>query len=69
MDRHCENAVKAAEYLRDHPQVTWIKYPALADNPEEPLVDKHGRTRLSILVSASKAVAKPAPSSSTRCNW
>ena len=27
MDRHCENAVKAAEYLRDHPQVAWVNYP------------------------------------------
>ncbi|MGB5064211.1 MAG: PLP-dependent transferase, partial [Candidatus Competibacter sp.] len=51
MDRHCENAVKAAEYLRDHPQVTWIKYPALADSPEKPLVDKYMGGRGSSILS------------------
>ena len=51
MDRHCENAVKAAEYLRDHPQVTWIKYPALSDSPEKPLVDKYMGGRGSSILS------------------
>ena len=51
MDRHCENAVKAAEYLRDHPQVTWIKYPALADSSEKPLVDKYMGGRGSSILS------------------
>jgi len=51
MDRHCENAVKAAEYLRDHPQVVWVKYPALADSPEKPLVDKYMGGRGSSILS------------------
>ena len=51
MDRHCENAVKAAEYLRDHSQVSWIKYPALADSPEKPLVDKYMGGRGSSILS------------------
>ncbi|MBE2293486.1 MAG: bifunctional O-acetylhomoserine aminocarboxypropyltransferase/cysteine synthase [Phycisphaerales bacterium] len=51
MDRHCENALKAAEYLRDHPQVTWIKYPALPDSPEKPLVDKYMGGRGSSILS------------------
>ncbi|MFO7641229.1 MAG: aminotransferase class I/II-fold pyridoxal phosphate-dependent enzyme [Candidatus Competibacteraceae bacterium] len=51
MDRHCENAVKAAEYLRDHPQVEWVKYPALADSPEKPLVDKYMGGRGSSILS------------------
>jgi O-acetylhomoserine (thiol)-lyase len=51
MDRHCENAVKAAEYLRGHPQVVWIKYPALADSPEKPLVDKYMGGRGSSILS------------------
>ena len=41
----------AAEYLRDHPQVTWIKYPALADSPEKPLVDKYMGGRGSSILS------------------
>jgi O-acetylhomoserine (thiol)-lyase len=41
MDRHCENAVKVASYLRDHPQVEWVRYAGLPDNPDYPLVEKY----------------------------
>ena len=34
MERHCENALKVAEYLQRHPQVEWVKYAGLADHPE-----------------------------------
>ncbi|MBL8253346.1 MAG: PLP-dependent transferase, partial [Candidatus Competibacter sp.] len=44
-------AVKAAEYLRDHPQVVWVRYPALADSPEKPLVDKYMGGRGSSILS------------------
>ena len=27
--RHCENALKVAKYLKDHPRVAWVKYPGL----------------------------------------
>lgn len=37
MERHCENAVKVAQYLQDHPQVSWVKYAGLADHPEQEL--------------------------------
>ena len=33
MDRHCENAIKAAEYLSEHELVEWIRYPGLKDDP------------------------------------
>lgn len=29
MDRHCENALKLAEYLEAHPKVGWVNYPGL----------------------------------------
>ena len=29
MKKHCENALTVAEYLRNHPQVGWVNYPAL----------------------------------------
>lgn len=32
MERHCENALVVAEYLDDHPEVTWVNYPGLADH-------------------------------------
>ncbi|ASA57825.1 O-acetylhomoserine aminocarboxypropyltransferase/cysteine synthase family protein [Vibrio gazogenes] len=33
MDRHCENAQRLAEYLRQHPKVEWVNYAALPDSP------------------------------------
>jgi O-acetylhomoserine (thiol)-lyase len=29
MQRHCDNALKAAEYLASHKQVSWVSYPGL----------------------------------------
>jgi len=33
MERHCENAMAVAEYLEDHPEVSWVNYPGLASHP------------------------------------
>ncbi len=33
MERHCENTVKLATYLQEHPKVSWVKYAALKDSP------------------------------------
>ena len=37
MERHCENALKVAHYLQNHPQVAWVKYAGLPDHPEHDL--------------------------------
>ena len=29
VERHCSNAQKVAEFLRDHPRVVWVSYPGL----------------------------------------
>jgi O-acetylhomoserine (thiol)-lyase len=29
MPRHCENALKLAQFLEKHPQVSWVNYPGL----------------------------------------
>ena len=41
MERHCSNAMKLAEFLRNHPKVGWVNYPGLPDNPQYPLVQKY----------------------------
>ncbi len=41
MDRHCENALAAAKFLRQHPAVSWVNYAGLEDNPYQPLVKKY----------------------------
>jgi len=41
MDRHCENALKVAEFLQKHPKAAWVNYAGLPDHPSKPLVDKY----------------------------
>ena len=33
MERHCENAMKVAEFLNQHDKVSWVNYPGLSDSP------------------------------------
>ncbi len=33
MERHCENAEKLADYLKNHDKVSWVNYAALTDSP------------------------------------
>ncbi len=55
MDRHCENAVAVAEYLRDHKQVSWVNYAGLDDHPDHALVEKYmGGKAASILTFGIK---------------
>ncbi|MEN8178202.1 MAG: aminotransferase class I/II-fold pyridoxal phosphate-dependent enzyme [Pseudomonadota bacterium] len=32
IERHCENAMAAAEFLKQHPEVEWVRYAALPDS-------------------------------------
>ena len=41
MDRHCENALTVAEYLRGHPKVEWVRYAGLPDSPDYPLIQRY----------------------------
>ncbi|MBI2485730.1 MAG: O-acetylhomoserine aminocarboxypropyltransferase/cysteine synthase [Deltaproteobacteria bacterium] len=41
MDRHCFNALDIARFLKEHPAVTWVNYPALSDSPYFELVKKY----------------------------
>ena len=40
MDRHCENALKVAQFLEKHPEVNWVSYPGLQSHTDYPLVKK-----------------------------
>ena len=33
MQRHCDNALTLAKWLKTHPQVSWVSYPGLEDHP------------------------------------
>jgi len=51
MDRHCENAVTVANYLKDHEQVEWVRYAGLPDSPDKALVDKYMGGKASSILS------------------
>ncbi|NIQ95309.1 MAG: O-acetylhomoserine aminocarboxypropyltransferase/cysteine synthase [Desulfuromonadales bacterium] len=34
MPKHCENAQKVAEFLENHPLVSWVNYPGLKSHPD-----------------------------------
>jgi O-acetylhomoserine (thiol)-lyase len=51
MDRHCDNAVKVASYLRNHPQVEWVNYAGLDDHPDHALVQKYMGGRAASIMS------------------
>ncbi|MGY5354830.1 trans-sulfuration enzyme family protein [Wenyingzhuangia sp. IMCC45467] len=39
-DRHCDNALKLAEFLESHPKVKWVKYPFLKSHPQYEIAKK-----------------------------
>ena len=41
VERHCENALKVAQFLQTHQQVSWVKYAGLPDHPEHELARKY----------------------------
>ncbi len=41
MQRHCDNALKVAEWLKTHEKVEWVSYPGLADDPNNALQKKY----------------------------
>lgn len=41
MQKHCENALKVAQYLEKHPQVSWVNFAGLPNHPEYALAQKY----------------------------
>ena len=41
MQRHCENALKVAEWLKKHPKVSWVNYAGLRDDPQHAMQQKY----------------------------
>lgn len=41
MERHCANALRVANFLQEHPKVSWVNYPGLADHPAHPAAKKY----------------------------
>ncbi len=41
MERHCDNALKIARYLKSHSQTAWVRYPGLEDDPTHTVAKKY----------------------------
>ncbi len=41
MERHCQNALRIADYLEGHPEVAWVSYAGLASSPYHHLAQKY----------------------------
>ncbi|TVQ20579.1 MAG: O-acetylhomoserine aminocarboxypropyltransferase/cysteine synthase [Leptolyngbya sp. DLM2.Bin15] len=41
MQRHCENALKVAQFLSEHPAVEWVRYPGLENDPTYPVAQRY----------------------------
>ncbi len=41
MQRHCENAMKVATWLKSHPKIAWVNYAGLADDPNNALQKRY----------------------------
>lgn len=51
MERHCDNALKVAEFLQRHPKAEWVNYAGLPDHPSKPLVDRYFGGKASSLLT------------------
>ena len=49
LDRHCENALKVAEFLEQHPNVNRVKYPFLKSHPQYEIAQKQMKAGGSIV--------------------
>jgi O-acetylhomoserine (thiol)-lyase len=51
MERHCENAIAVARYLKEHPRVAWVNFAGLPDSPYYELALKYAGGRPSALLT------------------
>ena len=59
MERHCSNAMAVAEFLRQHPRVSWVNYPGLADHPQHALMRRQMRGASGLLAFGVKGGLAP----------
>ncbi len=51
MERHCDNAIAVANYLKDHPRVAWVNFAGMPDSPYYELAQKYADGRPSALLT------------------
>lgn len=51
MERHCDNALKVAQYLKSHPKVAWVNYAGLPESPYNAIAGRITRGKASGILS------------------
>ncbi len=51
MERHCDNALAVADYLKGHDKITWVSFAGLPDSPYYDLAQKYTNGRPSALMT------------------
>jgi O-acetylhomoserine (thiol)-lyase len=51
MERHCDNALEVANYLKKHPKVAWLSFAGMPDSPHYELAKKYTNGRPSALLT------------------
>ena len=41
MERHCENAMVVARFLKEHPKMEWVRCHGFTDDPTYPIANKY----------------------------
>ena len=54
MERHCDNALRVAEFLCADPRVGWVNYPGLPEHPQHALVQRQMRGASGVLAFGVK---------------
>src|SRR5213592_4489467 len=58
MERHCDNALKVAQFLSAHPRVSWVNYPGLPEHPQYELLRRQMRGASGLLAFGVKGGAE-----------
>jgi len=61
MERHCQNALQVAQFLQEHPAVSWVLYSALPGNPSYATGEALSPTwrRIHLHLRLSRVATKP----------
>ena len=54
MERHCNNALEVAKFLKEDTRVAWVNYPGLSDHPQHALMQKQMRGASGLLAFGVK---------------
>ena len=49
-EKHSANALKVAQFLKNHPAVAWVNYPGLEDHPSHALAEKYLKGKYNAII-------------------